>query len=714
MSDYFNDSPIQSATEDRYEISPFANSLAKSIQGIKKPIGTTLALHGPWGSGKSSATNLIRAILEEAKGETLVISDFKCWWFRGQEALALAFLKNLDSILRDKLGDKVKDLVPTVGKGVLEAGSIIGPAVAFASTGPWGALAAGSTNFIKRFFPKDEALEKTFQKLEQALKEQNKRFLIIIDDIDRLEPEEALAIFRLVKTVGHLPNVMYLLIYDRALAEKVVNERYPSEGPHFLEKIIQAGFDVPTPLQEDINNAVLTSIEEVCGPIPEKLHTDIFNKFYDIVAPYITLPRHVVRFQNAISVTWPAVENEVNVADFIGLEAIRLYEPTLYELIRERKNDLIGESMDTDPDKMGDVRFEPYLEGISNNKKEVVKTALQRLFPRMEDVGYSSEFMEQWDAERRLCSKKHFDTYFRLSLGKDSLSTQIISDLIDRADDREFVIETMREAAKTTRSNGKTMIGVYLTELITHAKTVEKSKIENLLSALFEVHDEIDLKQDKDRGFAAYKDTTLRYHWLLRRLTLDRLTLGERTDVFNSAIENAPLGWLVDFVISAYGNYNGEKAPYAENECLVSEDAIPGLVETALTAIRNAATNGTLLDHQDLMFILYRWRTFSGNDPSEVKQWTDSLIENDKALVILAKAMTGESVSTSLGWHGLSDHTSTITPIANIESDMDILDVDKFKSQLQRIVNEAKLDTTSLQTVTTLLDAWDKKNAGDD
>ena len=105
MTRYFNDSPIETAADDEYGISPFAESLAKSILNIRAPIGTTIALHGPWGSGKSSVVNLVRAELEKARDENLVVSDFKCWWFRGEEALALAFLQNLHALVADALPD---------------------------------------------------------------------------------------------------------------------------------------------------------------------------------------------------------------------------------------------------------------------------------------------------------------------------------------------------------------------------------------------------------------------------------------------------------------------------------------------------------------------------------------------------------------------------------------------------------------------------------
>ncbi|MEO3413051.1 P-loop NTPase fold protein [Roseovarius sp. CAU 1744] len=75
---------------------------------------------------------------------------------------------------------------------------------------------------------------------------------MVIDDLDRLSPEEALVIFRLVKSVGRLPNVMYLLAYDRETTEQAVARRFPPEGAHHLEKIIQAGFELPQPDQSHL------------------------------------------------------------------------------------------------------------------------------------------------------------------------------------------------------------------------------------------------------------------------------------------------------------------------------------------------------------------------------------------------------------------------------------------------------------------------------
>lgn len=717
MKNYFNDSPIESPEDDQYGVAPFATALAKSILNIERPIGTTIALNGPWGSGKSSAVNLIRSALDEANNRRLVITEFKCWWYRGEEAPALAFLQNLNAVLGSTLKDKVKDLVPKLGRGILQAGPIIGPAIALTPAGPFAALVGGAFDFAKRFFPGGDTLEATFQKLAKVLAEQDRRFLVVIDDLDRLSSDEALAIFRLIKSVGRLPNVMYLVVFDRQLADKAVADRYPTEGPHFLEKIIQAGFELPAPLSTDLNNAVLASISEICGSPNEHQMVRFMNVFYDAVSPHITSPRHVSRFQNAISVTWPAIASEVNLADFVALEILRLYEPSLFASIRSNKNLVCGARREGDPNGNDQTRFDPFLKGVAAHRRELAITALQRLFPRLESMGYGSEWISEWSSERRVCVDTHFDTYFRLSLSDEVLSAQQIAELIEKANDRDFIKAAFRKAAKVERRTGQSMVPVYLDELTTHGKRIDKGKVEHLLSALFEIHDEIDQRKDAEKGMWAMANTSLRYHWLIRRLTRDRFTLQERTAAYLEATKGSALGWLVDFVSSAKGDYE-ERAgrhPTREEDCLTTESAIPQLTVRALDAIRAAAANGTLLGHADLLYILHRWVNFMDNDPSEVRAWTDKLLTDPKALVALAQAMTGESWSMGMGGFGsMGDRVAKRSVTAQIRDDTDLVDITAFREALEGAQSSQLITDEEKEIVRVFLEAWDRQRRGDD
>lgn len=714
---YFNDSPIEGADDDRYSVTGFADSVAKSITRMQNPVGTTIALNGPWGSGKSSVVNLIRAALAQSGNDNLVVSDFKCWWYRGEEALALAFLQSLNGTLRTSLGDKVKDLIPSITQRLLQAGPTIGAAVTLASGTPLTALFAGGSKFVSTFFPQGDTLEKTFQKLAKILADEDRRFLVVIDDIDRLSPEEAIAIFRLVKSVGRLPNIMYLLVFDRDLAEKAVQERFPSEGSHFLEKIVQAGFEVPAPLQTDLNQMVLTAIQEICGDPEEAQMVRIMNLFYDIVAPCMTTPRHVARYQNAISVTWPAVAGEVSLADFIALEALRLYEPALFRSIRSRKGEACGVSNQGNGNQNHDDRLKPFLNEVPASRHDLAKVALQRLFPRLENMGYGIDWIPHWDAERRVCIEAHFDTYFRLTLSDETLPTKVIEEMEKQAADADFIKMTMRTAAKAIRRNGKSMVPVYLDELTTHAARVDKGKVTAFLAALFEIHDEIDLEADAERGFGGIANTTFRYHWLLRRVTAERFTPEERSNALVAAIQKASLGWLVDFASSTIGDHAEERkeGPKREEDCLIQMSAIEPLRKHTLDVIRAAAADGALIGHQDLVNILYRWRDLLGGDSIEVRDWTSARILEDDSLVALARDFTGRSWSMGMGGFGsLGDRVSKATVVAQISDDADIIDPEAFRARLEEVATDGKLDRNDLKTVQTLLDAWGRKRAGKD
>jgi predicted KAP-like P-loop ATPase len=709
MADYLSDSPIEDFGQDRYRVGPFAKALAQSFLKITKSVGTTIALHGPWGSGKSSVVNLMKCDLGTANDSKLAVSEFKCWWFRGEEALALAFMQELHGILKNTLGDKVKGMMPAIARTLLQAGPAVGPTIATATGNPWFGL-SGLTNLAAKFFPNGKTIEKLHAELSDVLAEHDRRFLIIIDDIDRLGPQEAMAIFRMVKSIGRLPNVMYLLVFDRALADKTVNDLYPSEGPHFLEKIIQASFELPMPLQSDLNSATLAIIEETCGKPEGDQILRIMNHFYDAVVPYLTTPRHVARLRNAIGLTWPAIANEINVADFITLETIRLYEPELFRHIRAHRESLCGTRSEGDPGGHDKARFAPFLRGVTEAHHDVARLALMRLFPRLEEMGYGSDFVRTWGTERRVCVRKHFDTYFRLALSEEALSKQDIDDLVQRAGDCAHVQVIMRRAARTQRKGGQSMVPVYLDELTTHARKVSKESVAALMGALFEVHDEIDMPSDAERGFMAMADTSLRFHWLIRQLTSDRFTIAERTEAYLAATERASLGWLVNFVQSARRDYHREKVPQREEDCLVTREALEPLTRRAASAIATASQNGLLLGHKDLIGILYRWRDFEG-DAQVVRNWTSMLLGDDDAVVVLARHLTSQSWSHGMGGFGsLGDRVAIPTVQAQIDGSDVIIDMQTFRASLERIDREATIHAEKLAVVRTFLQAWDRRN----
>ena len=105
------------------------------------------------------------------------------------------------------------------------------------------------------------SLQAAYENLRKQLDASGKRFLITINDLDRLQDGEIRTILQMVKTVGSLPNVVYLLAYDRAIVWRALDKDWERVGPKFAEKIVQQEIELPRPSKEDLLSLLDTELE---------------------------------------------------------------------------------------------------------------------------------------------------------------------------------------------------------------------------------------------------------------------------------------------------------------------------------------------------------------------------------------------------------------------------------------------------------------------
>ncbi|KYH03517.1 P-loop NTPase fold protein [Bradyrhizobium sp. DOA1] len=709
-----NDSPISEPSEDRFGIEPFSKTLAKGILQMTAPEGTVIALNGPWGSGKSSTVNLIRHHLATAvEAEEITVVDFACWWFRGEEELALAFFRELYAGLGPSLGSKFKKVLPKLG--ARKTADIVGPAVDLAGASGAGTMAAGAMKWASGLIKLDDSVEKLYAEISKALSDQDRRFLIVIDDIDRLSPDEALLIFRLVKSVGRLPNVIYLLVFDRPLAEAIVKQKYPSEGPQFLEKIIQASFDIPEPRVEDLREQLLSNIDRICGALDDSDALHFMNVFYDVVAPEIRTPRDVNRLANSLAVTWPAIGPEVDRADFIGIEVLRLLQPTIYRALRSNKARLTG-GADRGLGRQSTDQKADYdnvlLGSVEEKDRERFKRALKRLFPRLDSIwgnlSYGSDSVSGWERQRRVCAPSRFDAYFRFSIGDELLKKEEIDAIIEQAADRLFIQAKLREALGVLRRNGGTKAALILDELNLHAESIENEAVEPLLAAIFEIADELDTSRDVAKAFSI-GDNFLRIHWLLRRLLLERFDLQTRSSMLLAAANAAPVGWLVDLAASAFAAHHprDEKPPQTEERHITTEEDCTKLQKLALKSVRAESKSGHLCSHSRLPQILFRWHDMANDGGKEVRRWTNSQLGNDSSVVAFAKAFT------SHGWsHGSGNRVAQRTTTAGLDGIETILNAEQFRKRVRSVLSNKSLTEQDRAALSEFDAAWTRRETG--
>jgi KAP family P-loop domain len=137
---------------------------------MRSPNGVVIALNGPWESGKSSAINVLRHHLSDATATgDIEVVEFYPWSFRGEEALVLAFFRELYSATKPSLGDKARKLLPKLGARLLNAGGAVAPDAAGASG--VGAIASGVMGWLGGMIEDGESVEKLHRELSEALPE---------------------------------------------------------------------------------------------------------------------------------------------------------------------------------------------------------------------------------------------------------------------------------------------------------------------------------------------------------------------------------------------------------------------------------------------------------------------------------------------------------------------------------------------------------------
>ncbi len=702
-----NDSPIDKPTEDLFGLDPYARAIAHSIEAMQAPTGIVLAINGSWGSGKSSAVNLIRHHLSPSIAAGVVVPvTFNPWWFAGEETLALAFFQQLNITIGPSLPQRLRKSLMAMGRGVSAAGALLATVADLKLPGA-GGIISSVTGLFGKLGDSSKSVEQEHKQVADALASQSKRFLVVIDDIDRLNPDDALTIFRLVKSVGRLPNVIYLLAFDRELAERLVSERFPSEGASYLDKIVQTSFDLPPPQVDVLRRQLLSAAVEIFGEPSEEDMVRFMNLFYDVVAPVVHTPRDVVRLANNLTTTWPAVARDVDRADFFAMAAIRLAMPKIFHAIRDHPNELCG-LQNQERSAGGPELYDQLLQlhELPARQKEQMRRALRRLFPRLDGVWSNMFYSDErdWRRRRLICSMPHFHSYFAFAISENVMPAAETDEFLSRAGQPDFVRQTLLENLQRQRRDGTSRTSLLLDELSIHAPDVGAPDVPNLVNTLFELGDVLHVESDELRGFGIGSNQ-LRLHWILNRLVNERYDEAGRAGIYTPAMANASLGWACDFAERCLAYFQPREGRGNIGPAIVAENVANEYRGIALGKLRRAAGDGTLIAHGRLVTLLFDWSRLSDEGVPEVRRWTDSQLANDDFIVAMAGVMVSVSYTQGLGLDGMGDRVARPVARLNAETYRDVVDFAAIEQRVGELLTRPELTEAQRERLSTFHDA---------
>jgi predicted KAP-like P-loop ATPase len=316
------DAPIQSLIEDRLGRRSFAHALAAEVMAAPAARGYVMGLTGSWGSGKTSILNMT----VDALGDEAIVVQFNPWMFSGTEAFVSSFFAEIGKQL-DKRDAKLKGIASKLAT----YGQLLSPVAAIVGVGT---AVQGAANILQALSAAPSVFEQ-HRELRAMLESLDKRLVVVVDDVDRLRPDEVLDIVRLVRLVGDFPNTLYLLAFDRRRVEECLGEGNAERGRAYLEKIVQVTHDVPTARQPDVVAMFVSGLAPMLDALPAGPFdaSDWQNIFTFVVRPLLVTPRNVQRLLGSLSMTMRLVGDEVAVADLVGVEAVRVLHPALFEAL---------------------------------------------------------------------------------------------------------------------------------------------------------------------------------------------------------------------------------------------------------------------------------------------------------------------------------------------------------------------------------------------
>lgn len=684
-----SDAPQTDPAYDAFGYAPFAGRIAEAVRKTPSPHGLVMAIHGPWGAGKTSLLNFVKHyLITQTQTDQPIVIDFNPWWFSSKEQLAAQFLSQfrskliLESELLRKAGDAMADYAGTIGKTISLTYGI-----------PWLDKPIGF--LLKLLKQKKKEVPELKHEISEALKKEGRRIVFFIDDIDRLAPDEIRELFKVIKALADFPNVIYVLSFDRKVVADALRASLGIEGEAYLEKIVQAPFSLPAVDRLRLRKKLFTELDEILESRPLKFNqTHWGNIYFDGLDQYIEKPRDIVRVINALSVTYPAVAGEVNPVDFIALEFLRVFEPEVYGTIRDNRDMFAGSGdsgyrRNSEPEK---AFHNTWLENLHLERRDAVKDLIVRLFPKLENVfgnmNYGSSWSGQWRRDLRVCAPEVFDVYFQFGVPTDVLSRAELDALVSVACETEKTCAIFEAAARIHRPDGTSKAREILDKLqdVTDNLTLEAAA--GLLNALFKLGDTI-LTPEDEQGFFGVPNMW-RLKWAVDHLL--RKVPEAREQLLLSLVEQGDALALITFIIDAIDDY-------ASKQEASTESALAAIDSKASNEMKNIVINRLallnlhqLLGVHDFSFVISRWCRWTSD--KAVAESLKPLLDSDELL----PAVLEKYIRYSTRQSG-SDRVTQRIPHLNPKSLESVTDIAALEPRVQLLLARPDLTVTQRTAV---------------
>lgn len=338
-SRFLSDKALESASDDVFGLKEQAERFAELVFDQGSSEGLVFGVDAPWGAGKSTFINFCKAEWQknDKYQESMIIYSFEVLKFGNKDELLRKFIDGFVKELNQHIfAPEIEGLVSKYAKLLKDSKAkvtFLGVALDLQS------------------LMGDESIDLIFKRLEKELLQIDKKIVVIIDDLDRLDFTAIKEVLFTIKKTFALPNISYVICYDTEnIIESGKKDTDAEKVSEFLEKFINVKKSIfldkdelfqyfVKKLKETNRNPEMAVDKKLISNV-EKALEDVFNRndFYKYL-PLVGDVRKIKRFINSVLMIGVKIlelrEVDINARELINLILIYINYPHIFRKIYE-------------------------------------------------------------------------------------------------------------------------------------------------------------------------------------------------------------------------------------------------------------------------------------------------------------------------------------------------------------------------------------------
>ncbi|WP_286965120.1 KAP family P-loop NTPase fold protein [Flavobacterium sp. UBA4854] len=326
---FISDDPILDIDQDILDSKKVANNLIQILKNENHENSFTLGLVGPWGNGKSSVINFVKDDLNKNKENNTISIQFLPYLNHNENDIINEFFILLSNQL-GKYSGKVSNQLMLYSKKITNLYKD-----------------KNIVDFLEDQITKIESTSanQLYNEINEHLKEINKKIIVFIDDLDRLNEKEILQVLKLIRNTANFKNTFFVVAMDKEYVLSRLKSSNDILNTAFIDKFFQLEIYLP-----EIDNSILRNFFFDClnnsilqtsdGSFKNELIEAMSNED-NLFNDFIKNMRDVKRVANQIVYDYPIFKNEIDLKDFMNFTYFKLKFPKYLKLLNDRKADFI-------------------------------------------------------------------------------------------------------------------------------------------------------------------------------------------------------------------------------------------------------------------------------------------------------------------------------------------------------------------------------------